>query len=65
MKIEGTVYVPVKDASTGYNTNNAIIPKFYGKINTLKIGEQNYIPLSIIPVVYRPAFNCEYTSPVS
>jgi hypothetical protein len=39
LKIEGTVYVPVKDASTGYNTNNAIIPKFYGKINTLKIGE--------------------------
>ena len=56
IKVEDVEYVPVNQAPIDTNIDNAIIPKYYGKINTFKIGEENYIPLKIIPIVYRPAF---------
>ena len=46
----------MREAPNDINTDNAIIPKHYGNINTFKIGGYFYIPVKIIPVVYRKAF---------
>lgn len=59
IKVDGIDYFPVKQAPTNVNKDNAIIPKNYGKINTFKIGEDTYVPLNVIPVVFRKAFKLE------
>ena len=46
----------MKVAPATQDTSSAIIPKVQGKINTFKIGNYTYIPLVVVPKVYRPIF---------
>lgn len=63
IKVDGVEYLPVKPAPSNVNKDIAIIPKNYGSINTFKIGEDTFIPLNVIPVVYRKAFKVEPSQP--
>lgn len=55
-EVEGVEYFTVRKATNDTNTDNAIIPVHRGKIKSFKIGEHFYIPVKIVPIVYREAF---------
>lgn len=54
--VDEVTYIPVKLAGKSLNTNHSIVPEVDGKIKTIKIGNQLYIPLSVVPKVYAPIF---------
>ena len=57
IKIEDTTYIPVKTADPeNVSKSRIIVPKVHGKVETIKIGNVIYIPLSVIPKVYRQVF---------
>ena len=64
--VEGVTYIPVHTAPESANKSSAIVPKKIGHIDTFKVGKITYIPLNIIPKVYRQGFKPvkKVTSPV-
>jgi len=54
--VDGVTYIPVKLAGKNLNTNHSIVPDADGHVNTFKVGNQLYIPLSVVPNVYAPIF---------
>jgi len=54
--VDEVTYIPVKLAGKSLNTNHSVVPEVDGKIKTIKIGNQLYIPLSVVPKVYAPIF---------
>jgi hypothetical protein len=56
IKIDGKFFVPVNKAPESLDVKNPLKPTKSGKVNTLKIVGQTYIPLAVLPKVYRPIF---------
>ena len=54
--VDGKTYIPVKVAPESANKTNAIVPKKTGPIDTFKIGNTTFIPMNVIPKVFRPLF---------
>ena len=54
--IEGRVYIPVKIAPKKGNLHKPIVTNKEGSITTFNFGNKTYIPLDVIPKVYRPVF---------
>ena len=54
--INGRTYIPVTKAPETMNITAPIYPKKEGAVNTFKIGNKTYIPLDVVPKVFRPAF---------
>lgn len=54
--IEGRKYIPVYAAPEHVNKTNSILPTKEGTIHTLKIENKTYIPVDVIPKVFRPLF---------
>jgi hypothetical protein len=54
--VEGVTYVPVNTVSENVVIRKPIASKSKGSVNTFKLGNQTYIPLSVIPKVYKPIF---------
>jgi len=54
--VEGVTYIPVHEDSESVHKGSAIVPKTSGHIETFKIGKITYIPIKVIPKVYRSAF---------
>ena len=62
--VDGKTYIPVHPAPESANKTNAIVPKTNGTVNTFKIGNKTYIPVSVIPKVFRPMFKNKVPAPV-
>ena len=57
IKIEDVTYIPVEHVDVeNLNKSRIIVPKVHGKVEAIKVGNVYYIPLSVIPKAYRPAF---------
>ena len=49
-------YIPVKPATEAHNVSKAIQTSFDGKVNVFNFGNKTYIPVDVIPKVYKPVF---------
>jgi len=45
-----------KKAPLSLEITKPVVPTKEGPINTYKIGNQTYIPLNVVPKVYKPIF---------
>jgi len=55
-KIEGKTFVPVNKAPENLEIKNPAKPSKSGRVNTVKVGGQTYIPLASLPKVLKPIF---------
>lgn len=53
--INGVTFIPVHQAHNVQN-KSIIEPNNVKKVNTVKIGNNTYIPISSVPKVYQPVF---------
>jgi hypothetical protein len=57
IKVEDRTYVPVKPANPDHiSESKPIVPKVEGKINTIKVNNVLYIPITVVPKIFRPVF---------
>lgn len=57
VKIDGKVYIPVHREINSVDDKHVITPnQEEGHVNTFKIGSKTYIPLSVVPKVYKAVF---------
>jgi hypothetical protein len=56
IKIDGKFFIPVNVAPGSLDVKNPLKPTKSGKVKTLKIAGQTYIPLAVLPKVYKPIF---------
>lgn len=54
--VSGVTYIPVKAATKAHNVSSAISTSFEGKVNVFHFGNKTYIPLAVIPKVYKAVF---------
>jgi len=54
--INGVTYIPVQTAPSHLNKSSAIKPNSNGSVDIFKKGNITYIPLKVIPKVFRAAF---------
>ena len=54
--IDDKVYIPVHKPAKALEVKNPITPTKEGKINTFNMGGHTYIPLSVVPKVFKPIF---------
>lgn len=54
--VDGVKYIPVYQAPDHVNKTSAISPNKPGTINTFKDGNVTYIPLNVVPKVFKPIF---------
>lgn len=56
IKIEGKTFVPVNKAPEQLEIKNPAKPSKSGRVNTVNVGGQTYIPLASLPKVLKPIF---------
>jgi len=56
LTIHGVKYIPVYPAPKHIDTSKAIVNENEGSINTFKVGNKTYIPLSIVPKLHTAVF---------
>ncbi|MFM7858731.1 MAG: hypothetical protein ACKO96_44120 [Flammeovirgaceae bacterium] len=57
IKIEDATYIPVENVNVEkVNKSSIVTPKVVGKVDAIKIGKVDYLPLAVIPKTYRPVF---------
>lgn len=54
--VNGHTFIPVKSVQPGSIAKNSTLTTNGAKINTFKIGNNTYIPLVVVPKVYRAVF---------
>lgn len=52
----GKLYIPVQREKNSVEDKKVIIPNFGQNVTTFNVGPKTYIPLSVVPKVFKPVF---------